>query len=101
MLELPYAEQLKSEFDKNDVLFVYLAYRSGETIWKKTIAERDIQGDHYLLTETQYSNLSKTFKFSGIPHYVLIDKKGNIINKDAPRPSSRDIIINAIKELLQ
>jgi thiol-disulfide isomerase/thioredoxin len=100
MMELPYAEQLKSEFHNNDVVFVYLANRSGEIIWKKTIAERDIQGDHYLLTESQYGNLSKTFEFSGIPHYVLIDKNGNIISKDAPRPSSGDVIINAIKELL-
>ncbi len=87
-------------FDKNDVVFVYLANRSGVIVWKRTIEERDIQGDHYLLTETQYSNMSKTFEFRGIPHYVLIDKKGNIIDKDAPRPSSGDVIINSIKELL-
>ncbi len=100
MQELPYAEQIKTMFDKKDVVFVYLANRSGETVWKKTIEERDIQGDHYLLTEPQYSNMSKTFEFSGIPHYVLIDKNGNIISKDAPRPSSGDVIINSIKELL-
>jgi len=100
MQELPYAEQLKTMFDNNDVVFIYLASRSGKTIWKKTIAERDIQGDHYLLTDSQYSNMSKTFEFSGIPHYVLIDKRGNIISKDAPRPSSGDVIINSIKELL-
>lgn len=100
MQELPHAEQIKTMFDKNDVVFVYLANRSGEIVWKKTIEERDIQGDHYLLTETQYSNMSKTFEINGIPHYVLIDKKGNIISKDAPRPSSGDVIINSIKELL-
>ena len=100
MQELPFAEQIKTMFDKDDVVFVYLANRSGETIWKKTIEERDIQGDYYMLTETQYSNMSKTFEINGIPHYVLIDKKGNIISKDAPRPSSGDVIINSIKELL-
>ena len=100
MQELPHAKQLKTMFDKNDVVFVYLANRSGVIVWEKTIAERDIQGDHYLLTETQYSNMSKTFEFSGIPHYVLIDRKGNIVSKDAPRPSSGDVIINSIKELL-
>jgi len=100
MQELPHVEQIKTMFDKNDVVFVYLANRSGAIAWEKTIEERDIQGDHYLLTETQYSNMSKTFEINGIPHYVLIDKKGNIISKDAPRPSSGDVIINSIKELL-
>ena len=100
MQELPYAEKIKKMFVKNDVVFVYLASRSGESIWKKTIAERDIQGDHYLLTETQYSNMSKTFEIGGIPHYVLIDKRGDIVDKDAPRPSSGDVLINSIKELL-
>jgi thiol-disulfide isomerase/thioredoxin len=100
MGELPYSNQLKNMFNENDVVFVYLANRSGETIWKKTIKERDIKGDHYLLTDKQFSNMSKTFEISGIPHYVLIDRKGNITSKDAPRPSSGDGIINSINELL-
>lgn len=48
MEEFSNSEQIKEYFKNNDVVFVYLANRYGETIWKKTIKERDIKGDHYL-----------------------------------------------------
>lgn len=100
MGELPYSNQLKNMFKENDVVFVYLANQCGETIWKKTIEDRDIKGDHYLLTDIQFSNMKKTFEISGIPHYVLIDRKGNIVNRDAPRPSSGVEIINSINKYI-
>ena len=30
----------------------------------------------------------KDYKINGIPRFILIDPKGNIIDPDAPRPSS-------------
>ena len=33
------------------------------------------------------------------PSYILVDKRGRITTTKAPKPSSGEILINAIKEL--
>jgi hypothetical protein len=45
------------------------------------------------------SDIANLYEINSIPHYFLIDKKGNIINADAPRPSSKPDEI--IEKLLQ
>ena len=41
----------------------------------------DIHGDHYYVTESQYSELLKQFESNGIPTYVIVDREGNVKNK--------------------
>lgn len=42
------------------------------------------------------SSLAKTYKITAIPHYILINEHGKLINYAAPRPSSGVEIINLI-----
>lgn len=97
MAEMPPMVEIKKKLMDKDVVFVYLANRCSESSWKNTIAQRKIEGDHYLLTEKQYAVLSGRFGFSGIPHYMLIDKKGILVNKNAPRPSQSEELIEQIE----
>jgi uncharacterized protein (UPF0297 family) len=39
-------------------------------------------------------------KFVGKPHYILVDKKGNIVIPNAERPSSKEKLYNQIDRLL-
>ena len=100
MGEMAFSEKIKKYFEGKDVTFVYLANSCEEPSWKTTIAEKKIEGEHFLLTDNQYSELSDIFGISGIPHYALIDKKGNVVYKKAPRPSSEDALINLINKYL-
>jgi hypothetical protein len=56
-------------------------------------------GDQYLLSSDEYNILSKLFNIHGVPTYVLIDKKGNILNKNAPRPGDGPMTVKAIESL--
>ncbi len=42
----------------------------------------------------------QAYKINGIPRFILLDKQGNIISADAPRPSS-DKIRPLLKEWLK
>ena len=58
-------------------------------------------GDQYLLSSDEYNVLSKLFNIQGVPTYVLINIKGNIIEKNAPRPSDGPSTIKAIQNQLK
>ncbi|MFC2110579.1 TlpA family protein disulfide reductase [Bacteroidota bacterium] len=96
MNEMPYSKEIQEDFKDNDVIFLFLANRCKEDSWKATIANKGLTGEHILLTDDQFSVLAGLLDITGIPHYTLIDKKGNIVLKDAPRPSHKDKVISEI-----
>ncbi len=86
MAQLPYMKKMEDKFNSNEFLVINICTPYPKDKWKATIKEKNIGGIHYLLNENQYNELKTLFNIQGIPQYVLIDKKGNIVDKDAPIP---------------
>jgi thioredoxin-related protein len=62
-----------------NVVFVYLTNQtSPENTYAAMIPE--IKGEHYRLSADQWNYLAGKFNISGIPHYVLAGKNGEVIN---------------------
>jgi thiol-disulfide isomerase/thioredoxin len=91
MAEMPSSKKLQLQLKGKDIVFVFLASRCTEASWKATISERKLTGDHYILTDQEYSVLADEFNIGGIPRYMIIDKTGLILNDDAPRPSDEKL----------
>ena len=72
---------LKEEMKDKGVVFVYITDNSSplET-WQHMIPS--IKGEHYRLTNREWGYLSKKFHITGIPHTILVDKAGNVVNPD-------------------
>jgi thiol-disulfide isomerase/thioredoxin len=100
MGEMPFSKKLQEDFKNKEVVFLYLANRCTEASWKATIANEELTGEHILLTNDQFATLGAEFGITGIPHYVLINKKGNIVSKNAPRPSQKAAIAKSLNDLL-
>ena len=82
----PMKEQMKGQ----NVLFVYIASPSSPpTTWQKMI--KDIDGDHYYLTEEQNHYILNHFESSGIPTYAIYDTKGHQTYKSIGFPGN-DVI---------
>ena len=57
--------------------FVYVTgTTSPKALWNTTIP--DIHGDHFYVTEQQWSTLLEQFQAQGIPTYVVVDSKGQV-----------------------
>jgi hypothetical protein len=67
---------------KNDsVVFVYITNQTSPLdTWK--VAIQDIKGEHFRVTQDEWNILCSKFNISGIPHYVLVDKNGRVVNAD-------------------
>ncbi len=99
MNEMSYTDA-KKEMEGKDAVFLYLGVNCSKKSWENAIKTKDIKGEHYLLSDDEYSLLSNRFQISGIPRYLLVNKKGEVVNDDAPRPSEKAILLPAIHSLL-
>ena len=83
--EEPHWEKLNEQFKGKDIAFVGISVDQDKKAWDKYVPEKNLKGIQ--LHAGPGNDLSAAYKVTGIPRYMLIDKKGNIITTDSPRPS--------------
>lgn len=88
--ELPHSKKIKKQF--NDVIFIYLALNDKEAAWREAAKKYDVLTNSYLITNSKSSGFITEHGIQSIPRYMILNKSGKIINPDAPRPSSGNII---------
>jgi len=87
--ELPYLEALIKEMkNRNDVVIMSVSIDEMSQTWKNMVQSKNMRGNQYHVQGAWQSDLNQQYKISGIPRFILIDKKGNIADANAPRPSS-------------
>lgn len=81
------SQKLREKLKGKDVVFVYLCLDSpNQTGWKNIIAAKSIEGENYFFDQSQSTMISRALNIKGIPHYALVDKNGNIVEKSASAP---------------
>jgi hypothetical protein len=75
------------KYSTENVEFIFMCIKSEEKTWKAILSKYQMGGKHYLLNEKQSDEFTSIFNISGIPTYILLNKNGEIVNENAPRPS--------------
>lgn len=88
MNEMPAQKQLMSELEGVQVKFIRISFDNDEKKWQKAIAKMKIEGDDYLITEGFSSTIAQYISFNEIPRYIILDKQGRLINRQASGPGS-------------
>ena len=92
--EFSYSKELFNAIDTSQISMINLCINSRKEDWQSTIMIEGLQGQHYLIDKDIIDNFQKEndIKMSGIPHYIIVGKEGEIKYKSAPRPSSTETI---------
>lgn len=90
----PHWEKLYEEYKDKEVAFVGISIDKDKSKWVTHVKEKNTKGIQ--LHSGVENVLSAAYKVDGIPRYILIDKAGNLIAADSPRPSDPKL-----KELLE
>lgn len=88
--EFPHSKTLKEKLsnkEKKSIEFVYISIDNTETVWKLAIEELGIEGVHGLSKGGWGSEVTAKFGVNSIPRYLILDKKGKVVDGNAPRPS--------------
>ena len=100
-VEIPYLKEIDDEFKGKDIAFVSLSIDKMEhkEKWLKMIQEEKLQGIQVLADKDWNSDFVTAFNIKGIPRFILLDKNGNIVDANAPRPSDPNLkgLLNSLE----
>lgn len=83
------------------MVFLYFGYNCKNERWDQVIKQDQVSGYHYWLDKEQGKVLKEKFGIIGIPHYLLVDRNGEISAEQAPDPGNRAAIRERLDELLK
>jgi len=88
--QFPFSKMLHeklSDKQKKQVVFLYISIDNTEDVWKKAVNSLQLEGENALSPGGWNSFVAKYYQINSIPRYLLIDKKGNVVDQNAKRPS--------------
>jgi thiol-disulfide isomerase/thioredoxin len=89
--QIPHFAKVKELYVGKPIVFVAISVDDDIEAWKKMVNEQGLKGIQVHADKAWSSDVVKNYQIKGIPTFVLIDQTGNIIEYNAPRPSSTDL----------
>ncbi|HYC85105.1 MAG TPA: redoxin family protein [Chryseosolibacter sp.] len=93
----------KLQKDRSDFVVLYVSRDRPEHAkrWERFIHERKLSGYHLIPNEKLVEDLRKRIGWEAIPRYVLTNKRGELVNTDAPSPRHAAKLLNQIEKILK
>jgi thiol-disulfide isomerase/thioredoxin len=80
----PHVAKLIEKFKNDDIVFLFISYDSNKIQWEAYLTMHpELKGIHVFGKSKKFSD---DYKIAGIPRYIIIDKKSNIVDAFARSP---------------
>lgn len=90
--ELPSLEALETKYKDNEYLvFASVSIDENKEAWETMVTEKEMQGIQLFADKAWESKICEDYLIKGIPRFIIVGSDGNLIDADAPRPSSDEI----------
>ena len=108
--EFAYKEELHKFIDGKEIELIYISVDkpNKKPIWEKMVNEFELAGHHIIANEKLKSDLKEQFyagtkdgrKYLSLPNFVIVNKKGEVKEGDAYRPSDEKRLYKELKRFL-
>ena len=95
--EIPYLKKLDEDYQDAQIVFLSLSVDQDKAKWEKMVKEQSMSGVQ--LHIGQNSSFQQAYKIEGIPHFILLDKEGKILDVKMSRPSMDEVTRERIENL--
>ncbi len=82
---------------KKQITFLYISIDADSASWKKGIRDLGIQGVNLISPGNWSSKVCSYFQINSIPRYMIMNKKGEIVEFNAKRPADPSIIEDLLR----
>lgn len=91
--EIPYLKEVEKQYHGKKIEFVSLSIDpiKDHQKWKTFVTEKQLGGIQLMADNDWNSDFVTAYGIRGIPRFILIDPKGNVVSADAPRPSDPEL----------
>ncbi len=91
--EIPALKEVEKQYHDKNIEFVSISIdkSSDKDKWRSMIEEKELGGIQLFAENEWKSKFVTEYQIQGIPRFILIDPKGDIVNANAPRPSSPEL----------
>lgn len=84
--EIPFLQKLEKEMRGKKIVFVSLSSDQDKKKWEDFVKDKKLGGVQLFMGE-KGNDFLDFFRIEGIPHFILLDKKGRILNANMGQPS--------------
>lgn len=88
--EIPFLQKLEEKYEGKDIHFVSISCDQSREAWEKEMAKGTMKGIQLHLKVGD--SFMDDYMILGIPHFILLDKEGKIVNSNMTRPSNPDTV---------
>ncbi|WP_377179071.1 TlpA family protein disulfide reductase [Namhaeicola litoreus] len=91
--EIPHLKEITEAYKNKEIAFVSMSIDNPKDHdkWEQMVAEENLKGIQIFAPNAWESDFVQDYSILGIPRFILIDKEGNIVNANAPRPSQEEL----------
>ena len=95
--EFPHYQRIKTVLKQKNITSVFISIDAptAKKMWQTVINQNNLAGHHILVNKALMTDFKKViFKDADvlIPRYIIINKDGNVVHWNAPRPSDPKLI---------
>jgi thiol-disulfide isomerase/thioredoxin len=73
------SKEIIPRYENKEIEFIFLCVGSTEKNWETSLSTLKIGGKHYFCNKDQSRDIQNTLGVEGIPHYLIINKQGHIV----------------------
>lgn len=89
---MPASKKIKEQYKSKEVVFLYISIDNSFEAWQKAMNKEGVSENSFLAINYPEANFYKEKVLKTIPRYLIYNKKGELVNSNAPGPDSDEII---------
>lgn len=94
-----YVESMKDR----KIKFLYITSDADSPLgaYQKFLDEYQIRGEHMRITKDQWNLLASKFDIYGVPHCVIVNKRGEVVDNNSGRFRTMSGCLDALNKLIE